>query len=496
MTDAPPPGDATPLEPPRTVGGILRRIGPGIIITGSIVGSGELIVTTRLGSQAGFTLLWLILFSCFIKVFLQIELGRYVISSGKSALLAFDQIPGPALELGPRFRVHWLNGLWSLMALGSVFQLSGIFLGLVTVFALPALGAISGIGADYWFAAIALVTILLLVSGRYSLVEKTTTFMVFIFSGITLLSVALLQRSDAFRIRGEDLVEGLSFQLPDSGLMTAFAALGITGVGASELIYYPYWCLEKGYARFTGPDDGTPEWKERARGWLKVLRTDAWISFGIYTIGTSAFYLLGAAVLHRQGIVPDDAGDMHDVLSNLYTSTFGESTGIWLYMVGAAAVLFSTFFVATASNARLFTDALGVFRIFRYEIPRNRLRTLQVLCVINPLFCWLVAKYFPNPVFLILLGAVAQASLLPFLAFAAVYLRYRRTDPALAPRSIRDVFLWIAFVSMLAVGAYQLQKTFREDVMPLFSSTPSVEEAPDNSPAVPLEEGDGDESED
>ena len=30
----------------------------------------------------------------------------------------------------------------------------------------------------------------------------------------------------------------------------AFAAFGIIGVGASELIYYPYWCLEKGYASF------------------------------------------------------------------------------------------------------------------------------------------------------------------------------------------------------------------------------------------------------
>src|ERR1041385_6909792 len=49
------------------------------------------------------------------------------------------------------------------------------------------------------------------------------------------------------------------------------------------LIYYPYWCLEKGYARRVGPDDGSAEWKERARGWLRVMRIDAWISFFIYS---------------------------------------------------------------------------------------------------------------------------------------------------------------------------------------------------------------------
>ena len=62
----------TPIDPPRTLAGRLREIGPGIIVSGAIVGSGELIVTTKLGAEAGFVLLWLILFSCVIKVFLQI----------------------------------------------------------------------------------------------------------------------------------------------------------------------------------------------------------------------------------------------------------------------------------------------------------------------------------------------------------------------------------------------------------------------------------------
>ena len=64
----------------------LRKIGPGIILAGSIIGSGELMLTTSLGAEYGFVFLWLILFSCVIKVFVQIELGRYAISSGKPTL--------------------------------------------------------------------------------------------------------------------------------------------------------------------------------------------------------------------------------------------------------------------------------------------------------------------------------------------------------------------------------------------------------------------------
>ncbi|HEX9794170.1 MAG TPA: hypothetical protein VGC54_09335 [Planctomycetota bacterium] len=47
----------------------LRGMGPGIVLAAAVVGSGELVATTKTGAQAGFTLLWLILIGCAIKVF-------------------------------------------------------------------------------------------------------------------------------------------------------------------------------------------------------------------------------------------------------------------------------------------------------------------------------------------------------------------------------------------------------------------------------------------
>ena len=58
-----------PVNPPTTFGKALLRIGPGLIIAGSIVGSGELIATTKVGAESGFWLLWLIIIGCVIKVF-------------------------------------------------------------------------------------------------------------------------------------------------------------------------------------------------------------------------------------------------------------------------------------------------------------------------------------------------------------------------------------------------------------------------------------------
>src|SRR4051794_21734402 len=77
------PTSDTIREPPTSLFRALRQIGPGLILAGSIVGTGELIATTALGATHGYVLLWFILLSCVIKVFVQIELGRYAITHGR-----------------------------------------------------------------------------------------------------------------------------------------------------------------------------------------------------------------------------------------------------------------------------------------------------------------------------------------------------------------------------------------------------------------------------
>jgi Mn2+/Fe2+ NRAMP family transporter len=103
-------------EPPVGFLATLRHLGPGMILVGSIVGSGELIMTTKLGAQAGFVLLWFVLISCVIKVVVQAEIARHTISSGKTILAVFNSLPGPAGR-----RPVWLNLEWmAVLVIGSL----------------------------------------------------------------------------------------------------------------------------------------------------------------------------------------------------------------------------------------------------------------------------------------------------------------------------------------------------------------------------------------
>jgi Mn2+/Fe2+ NRAMP family transporter len=434
--------DDSAIRPaPTTAWGILKAIGPGLILTANIVGTGELIATTRLGSQVGFTLLWFIIFSCFIKVFVQLELGRYTLAQGVGSLEALNRLPGP------RFKVSWILWLWFVMYLGTLCQMSGMIGGIAELFADK-----SNIWAHRgWAVVVALVTGAALAAGRYRLVEGASTIMVVIFTLSNLVAVGMLQTTE-FRITGAELAGGLSFGLPDE-LVTAFAVFGITGVGAAELIFYPIWCLEKGYARAVGPRDDSPEWNARARAWFRVMKYDAWFSMVVYTVGTLSFYLLGAAVLNRQGMTVGDTGAIA-TLASMYVQTIG-SAGLYLFYLGAFVVLYSTLFVSSASNARLFADIGGLAGVFRYRSPEDRMKVVRVAVVAIPIVVMLIYVRFESLVTLVLIGGVAQGVMLPFLAGAAVYFHHRHVPPGLRSTGVWTVLLWIAFVAMTSVGVFQ-----------------------------------------
>jgi Mn2+/Fe2+ NRAMP family transporter len=359
---------------------------------------------------------------------------------------------------GPRLVVSWLVWLWALMYLATVCQVAGM------VGTIASVGRLVGIDVSNQLLAVGIgvVTATLLAIGRYRLVQTFSTAMVVMFTACTIVATVMLQFTP-YAVTGEQIVRGFSFNLPAT-FTVAFAAFGIIGVGASELVYYPYWCLEKGYARNVGPFEDSPAWFTRARKWLSVLRLDAWISCVIYTGATVAFFILGAAVLAAKGLNPSN-DDVIPVLSHMYEETFG-AWSLGLFLAGAVVVLYSTVFVATASNTRLMADALAVFKLVKYQSDAQRQKVVRLLCVIVPAAWVTIYLIWEKPVTLILVGAIAQGLMLPFLGLAALWLNHRRTDRELQSGVAWRVFLWLSALCMMVVGAYQVISEITKIVSP------------------------------
>jgi hypothetical protein len=288
-------------------------------------------------------------------------------------------------------------------------------------------------------------------------IEVFSVALVVAFTFITVGNVVSLQRTD-YAIPATDFLRGLSFGLPDledrgKAILMAFATFGIIGVGATELIGYPYWCLEKGYARSTGPRTADDAWLSRARGWFRVMKVDAFASMVIYTVATVAFYLMGVAVLHRDGLEPEGMR-MVSTLSRSYVPIFGDYAR-WLFLSGAVAVLYSTFLVANAGNARMMADFAGVVGWSSSDPDSGtRRRLVRRLSTLLPVVCIVLFLVFPKPRTLITIAGMTQALMLPMLGFAGIWFRFRMTDPRLHPGRVWDFALFASFLALLVASGW------------------------------------------
>lgn len=427
-------------EPPKTLWRAFANIGPSLILTANIVGSGELIMTTALGASAGFVALWVILVSCAVKVVVQLEFGKHAINSGETTLFAFNRLPGP------RWRgISWSMGVWFAVKLVQLVQYGGI----VGAVALTLNLAFSSLSVGTWAWVCGMTAAFLVWRGRYRFIERTAVALTACFSILTLVCAVLLQWTP-YRVTGPMLFEGLTFELPASAVGVSVAAFGLTGVSSDEIMSYPYWCLEKGYATFAGVNDGSPEWVARARGWIRVMYVDALASMCIYTVVTAAFYVLGAAVLHARGEVPQGP-EVISVLSRMYTETLGPAA-MGVFLTGAVVALFSTVFVACASSTRMFTDAFAQCGLLDYQDDTARRHWIRALAWLLPTTWILLFLYVQSPVSMVTAGGIALAILLLLVALTAFHFRYRRLAPELRPSRIYDVLLWLSMVAILGVG--------------------------------------------
>tara|TARA_B100001094_G_scaffold329032_1_gene390889 strand:- start:80 stop:1417 length:1338 start_codon:yes stop_codon:yes gene_type:complete len=416
--------DGSPQRPaPTGILGKLRNIGPGVVVSGSVVGSGELLVTTRMGAEVGFVFLWGVIFASVIKYFIQLELGRQCLLNDETTVASLNRIPG--------FRIRGVSWLAWLCVIGY----ASVFISLIGI--LGSVGGLlssvfSNVPYQVWCIIVFVLVAALLWRGIYEELEKMVTILVAFFSLVVIGSLIFLQDT-SYAFSTLDLMSGFSFEMPTQGAFVALALMGSVGATAVELFMYPYWLREKGYPGFIGPNDGTPEWKERYRGWMRVLATDAGVCTAIALIITCAYYILGASVLSRLEVIPSGVGVV-DQVSLIFTETLGPAAK-GIFMLGAFCTLFSTLLVFAASSGRIGADFLhmiGVDFAKKEEDCKKLSRTLQTAF---PAFWLLVILIWSQtPFFFVLLGQNSNSILLLPIAYGVLYLAMRETkDRRMSP---------------------------------------------------------------
>ena len=508
------------LEPPERMSQMLRYLGPGLILTGSIVGSGELIMTTKLGAQAGFVMLWFVVLSCVIKVVVQGELVRHVISSGETYLEIFNKLPGPswprpswltlewlavvlitsltaatiymrndrtpaggvmtlagslaimavaawliklwrggtgntvpAVAAGKPATLNWFLWIWALCQMGMFINGGAILGGAGQTVQLAFPNVFGEHGATGWSVLVAILCAVMLLGGRYQFLERVSVGLVATFTLITIICTVLLQWTDN-AISVAELRQGLLLHFPTplqpAVVLTALAVYAGTGIGHWEMLSYTYWCIEKGYARNTGTNQPGDEWPRRARGWVRVMYIDSLATMVVYTLSSICFYLLGAAILFRQGFDPKSTQTLA-VLQQIYTTSLG-SWAATLFIVGAFFILFSTTLSGVASGSRILADAFCVAGFIDRRDYRARLRLIRIAIVVSLALHGYAYFLFEDPPLMLVISSLIAVFMYPVSGLGTIYLSHRRVDRRILPGKVVTGLLWISGLALAIIS--------------------------------------------
>ncbi len=291
---------------------LFRVMGPGLLYAGAAVGVSHLVQSTRAGAMFNFDLVWVLLLTNFIK-YPFFEYGaRYAAASETNLVDGYRRVG------------KWAVMLFSVLTVGSMFILQAA----VTVVTVSLLAHIF----DLEISMLALsfivlsVSVVILIIGKYSLLDKLIKFIILILTFSTIVAVVaaldIPKTIDPEAIRHFDWMKGA-----DIFFLIAFVGWMPAPIDIS--VWSSLWSLEKAKSL-----DYKPKLKE-------VL-----LEFRVGYIGTTllatAFVALGALIMWGTGEELSSNGTTFSgQLIHMYTSSIG-SWSYWVISIAALTTMFST----------------------------------------------------------------------------------------------------------------------------------------------------------
>ncbi|MCI0433209.1 MAG: Nramp family divalent metal transporter [Gemmatimonadetes bacterium] len=439
----------------------LGVVGPGVIVLGGSIGSGEFLLGPAAFVRYGLSLLWVTLVAAFLQTVLNTELMRYTIATGEPVFTGFMRTR-PRSTFWAWFyailyflQVGWPG--WAGAAAGAIWflwarELAGPEQG----------GIVYAIGVATFMVCVAI----LLVGRR---IERTLEILnwilvIAILSGFLVLAVLFVPGSNWLAgitgLAGYDAARGsFSFIPPgaDFFLIGAFAAY--SGAGGVINLTLSNWARDKGYGMsarvgyipavvggrkvplahngftFTPDAEALHRWK----GWWRIVRADQW---GIYFTGA----LLGMflpAILYvtfiETGTEIRGLG-VAAALANAMVASAGPIFGGVVAMMGVW-VLFKTQLDIVDGTTRAITDILwtGSRRIRAWRGGDVRVVYYAVLAVIT---VWgVIALGLAQPILLLQLGANMAGIVFVISSLHVLYINTKLLPPGIRPPLWRRIAL-------------------------------------------------------
>ena len=468
-------------DPPRPQGlAWIGVVGPGVIVLGSSIGSGEFLLGPAAFVRYGLTLLWVTTVAVFLQTVLNMELMRWTLATGEPAVVGFMRTrPKATFWAWVYASFYFLQHGWPAWAGAAAGALYFLFV--------RDLAGIEQEAAVYWIGVgtFALCVLILLFGRR---IERTLEILNWVLVVVILVTFAVLAAlfvapatwaAGLTGLVGYDPAGG-GFRLIPAGadffLLGAFA--GYSGAGGVTNLTLSNWARDKGYGMagvigyIPGAVGGekvelassgsvfvpdTPA-MERWRGWWRIVRADQW---GIYCTGALVGMLL-PALLYVTFLDPgqDIRGlGIAAALADSMAAEAGPLIGVVIAVV-AAWILFKTQLDVLEGMTRALTDLMwaGSKRVRSWRGGDVRAVYYTVLVLVS---LWgIVALRVAQPIVLLQLGANMAGIVFVVSSLHILYINTTLLPPALRPPLWRRIGLvatslfYAAFVVLWLTGLF------------------------------------------
>ena len=310
---------------------LINILGPGLLYAGAAVGVSHLVQSTRAGAGYGFELLWILIFANVIK-YPFFEFGpRYAASTGKSLIDGYKQVG------------QWAVVLYALLTIATMFTIQAA----VTIVTAGLVGNIFGLSlSTVWISAIILIiTMVVLMIGRYQVLDKLIKLVIVILAVSTLVAV--------FSAIGKGYNPNPEFAKNFSwtnhlDIFFLIAFIGWMPAPFDVTIWQSLWTLAK----------------SKNMGHKSSLR-EVLMDFKIGYIGTAllaiCFLILGAYVLYGSGQELSPKGVVFaDQLIHMYTDNIG-SWSYYFIAIAALTTMFSTTLTVLDAYPRVMKPLTEIF---------------------------------------------------------------------------------------------------------------------------------------
>ncbi len=365
-----------------------RNIGPGIVIAATGLGAGDLIAASVAGAKYGTALLWAAVIGAIMKFAMNEGLARWQLATGTTLLEGWvHRLPR---FVSIYFFIYLL--LWTFMVAGALIAATG----------LAAHALYPGLSVGQWGVIHSLLALLLVLTGRYALLELAMK----LFIGLMLVVVmvcAILVLPDS----GDILTGILKPGIPAGSLLYIFGIIG--GVGGSvTLVCYGYWIRERGW---TQPADMAQS---------RVDLAAAYILTGLFGI---------AIMIIAAGVNPEVITGKEMALSVAnYLGTVVGPVGMWCFLIGFWSAVFSSMLGVWQGVPYIFSDFVEQYTRRPNAPSRVNTRSFAyrgylLYIAIPPMFLLHVVE---EPVWMVIFYSVAGAFFMPLLAGLLLYMNNRR----------------------------------------------------------------------